>query len=92
MRDHEPHLALFGGEDGHDIYRALIPQATAHLWSGGLLLMETAGRTSTLDKLLHAWSDVYYVKDLQDIQRVVVARRWQDHATPQRAVALRSVC
>ena len=28
VREHDPHLALDGGNDGYDAYRALIPQAT----------------------------------------------------------------
>src|SRR5262249_18802925 len=35
VRDHEPHSALFGGEEGYEIYGALIPQAAQHLKTGG---------------------------------------------------------
>ncbi len=75
VRDHEPHLALFGGPDGHDIYRRLIPLARAQLQPGGWLLMETAGRTATFDQLLHGWREVHYVNDLQGIQRIAVLRQ-----------------
>ncbi len=75
VRDHEPHLALFGGEDGYDVIRRLIPQASSHLCEGGWLLMETAGRTATLDALLQGWQEVHSVRDLQGIERVAVARR-----------------
>ena len=34
--DHEPHLALFAGEDGLEVYRRLIPDAHAALRPGGL--------------------------------------------------------
>ncbi len=74
VRDHEPHLALFGGEDGHGIYRALIPQAKAQLASGGWLVLETAGRFSTLDALLQGWSEPRYATDLQGIDRIATAR------------------
>ncbi len=79
VRDHEPHLALFGGEDGHDIYHALIPQARAHLQSGGWLLLETAGRSAMLDDLLHGWTDLHYVDDLQEIERIAAAQHQKHH-------------
>ena len=75
VRDHEPHLALFGGEDGLDLYRRLIPQAWGHLCAGGWLLMETAGRTPALDGLLDGWAARHAVRDLQGIERIVAARR-----------------
>jgi release factor glutamine methyltransferase len=40
VRDHEPHLALFAGEDGLVAYRQIITQAPAHLVAGGRLLLE----------------------------------------------------
>ncbi len=75
VRDYEPHLALFGGEDGHDVFRRLIPQAARLLRPGGWLLLETAGRSATLDALLEGWADLHYVHDLQGIERIAVARR-----------------
>ncbi len=70
VRDHEPRLALFGGEDGHDIYRKLIPQAQARLKPGGWLLLEIPEQTSILDDLLHIAKNLHYHKDLQGIHRV----------------------
>ena len=75
VREHEPHLALFGGEDGHDVLRRLIPQASTALQPGGWLLLETAGRSTTADTLLEAWANVHWVADLQGIQRIAVAHR-----------------
>jgi release factor glutamine methyltransferase len=74
VRDHEPHLALFGGDDGLDIFRRLIPQAAQHLHPQGWLLMETAGRTDALDQLLGDWKNLHSVPDLQGIQRIVAAQ------------------
>jgi release factor glutamine methyltransferase len=67
---HEPHLALFGGEDGLDILRRLIPEASQHLVPEGWLLLETAGRTNALDDLLKMGKNRHYVADLQDIERI----------------------
>ena len=75
VRDHEPHLALFGGDDGLEIFRRLIPQAAQHLRPRGWLLMETAGRTNALNQLLGDWVHLHSVPDLQDIERIFAAQR-----------------
>ncbi len=75
VRDYEPHLALFGGADGHDVLRRLILQAWNCLEPGGWLLLETGGRTAVLDDLLAGWSNVRFLKDLRGIERIAVARR-----------------
>jgi release factor glutamine methyltransferase len=40
VRDHEPHEALDGGEDGMDFYRLLFRHASALLRKGGTLFFE----------------------------------------------------
>ena len=75
VRDHEPHLALFAGDDGHDLFRRLLPTAWTALSPLGFLVMETAGRTMLLDELLNGWHDVQFRRDLQQVERVVVAQR-----------------
>ena len=40
VRDHEPHLALSGGEDGLDAIRAVVDGASTGLSPGGWLLLE----------------------------------------------------
>ncbi len=40
VREHEPRLALDGGERGTDVIARLVPQAAAHLGPGGHLLVE----------------------------------------------------
>jgi release factor glutamine methyltransferase len=76
IRDFEPAAALFAGADGLDIYRRLIPQAHAALKPNGLLALEIGHRQreDVLD-LLTDWNDVRVVNDLQDIPRVVLARK-----------------
>ncbi len=48
VRDHEPHLALDGGEQGTEIIGRLIPQAVERLKPGGWLLMEVGPSNATL--------------------------------------------
>ena len=74
VRDHEPHLALFGGDDGLDLYRRLIPQAWLHLRTGSWLLLETGGRTVALDDLLAEAGEIHYVRDLSGTERIAAAR------------------
>lgn len=76
--DHEPHVALFGGEDGMDVPRRLLAQTALRLVPGGWLAMEfgygmqdeveEAARAAGLivDEVLH---------DLQGIARTLIARR-----------------
>jgi release factor glutamine methyltransferase len=76
IRDYEPEVSLYGGPAGLDIYRRLIPQARAALAPNGLLALEIGHRQrqGVLD-LLTDWDDVRLVNDLQQIPRVVLARR-----------------
>ena len=78
VRDFEPALALFGGGDGLDIIRRLIPQAFAALRPGGALVMEIgAGQFDTVNQLLrHAgFRSTVPHPDLANIIRVVSAER-----------------
>lgn len=75
VRDHEPHLALFAGDDGLAIVRRLLPEAWEHLSPGGYLLMETAGRTPGFDTLVSGWERLPWVLDLQGIERISVLRK-----------------
>lgn len=78
VREHEPHVALFGGEEGYELYGALIPQAAQHLKPGGLLVLEL-GYNSLLavEPLLDRsdWANVGITKDLAGIPRVISAER-----------------
>ncbi|WP_100405728.1 peptide chain release factor N(5)-glutamine methyltransferase [Bacillus solitudinis] len=53
VRDHEPHLALFGGEDGYDLYRRMIEQLPSVLRCKALVGFEVgAGQGKTVRKML----------------------------------------
>ena len=78
VRDHEPALALFGGEDGMAVIGALVAQAATHLTAGGMLLMEIdARRAAEACALLAAptWRDARVVPDAFGRDRFVLGRR-----------------
>ena len=76
VRDYEPASALFAGESGLDIYRRLIPAALAALKPSGLLALEIGqGQEAAIGDLLERWKNVSFLKDLQSIPRVGLARR-----------------
>ena len=53
VRDHDPHVALDGGRDGLDAYRALIPQAASLLKAGGALVVESGvGQAGEIEALM----------------------------------------
>jgi len=81
VREHEPHCALFGGLEGLDIYRRLVPQAHKVLKPGGWLVMEIGySQEARIRELLKRWREVKSVPDLQGIPRVVIARKAQSHS------------
>lgn len=74
VRDFEPELALYGGEDGLEIYRRLIPEAARLLNPGGSLIMELAFNAGdAVRSLLEEWSDVRVNPDLAGLARVILA-------------------
>lgn len=76
---HEPWPALDGGRDGLDLLHRLADEAARLLGSGGLLIMEFGhGQEPGVRDVLapvSGWTIVKIRLDLQDIPRVVVARR-----------------
>lgn len=76
VREQEPHLALFGGPDGLDIYRRLIPEARRVLKSGGLLAMEIGiDQAIPVRGMLEGWAEIQALPDLAGILRVLTARK-----------------
>lgn len=78
VAEHEPHIALTDNADGLSIIRRIIADAPTHLNSCGLLLMEIGVLQSELVKDIFSpdiWSDIHFINDLQQIPRVVAARR-----------------
>jgi release factor glutamine methyltransferase len=78
VRDFEPALALFGGEDGLEIYRRLIPVAHTQLVTGGYLALEIGyGQQEAIRALLleAGFTAIEFLPDLQQILRVAAARK-----------------
>ncbi len=76
VRDYEPHVALFGGPDGLEIYRRLIPEAARLLKPGGHLVMEIGYLAAdAVGAMLGEWTDVETKPDLAGIPRVIIAKR-----------------
>ena len=79
VRDHEPHLALDGGEQGTAVIRRLIPQAAERLRPGGWLLMEVGPQNAAIvEELVEAavgLSRHDTIADLAGHPRVVQASR-----------------
>jgi len=79
VRDHEPHLALNGGEDGLAFYRQICNSAADFLFPNGYLLLEVGdGQADQVCALLQqtgAYRSVDVSVDLNDIPRVVIAEK-----------------
>lgn len=73
VRDHDPHLALDGGADGLDAYRALAPEIARILKPGGLYAVEIGWDQGEAVRSLFAAAglEAKVVKDLADRDRVV---------------------
>jgi release factor glutamine methyltransferase len=78
VRDHEPELALYAGEEGYEFYAELIAQSAARLKPGGLLVLELGHNSlPAVQPLLDAptWTNVGVTNDLAGIPRVIAAER-----------------
>jgi release factor glutamine methyltransferase len=79
VKDYEPKLALFAGEDGLDVYRRIIKEAGRFLKSDAALMLEigyTQGKA--VKELLEksgAFAEVKIEKDFHDNDRIVTAFR-----------------
>ena len=74
VKDYEPHLALDGGEDGLDFYRAIAEKWKDALVPGGRLYFEVGiGQADSVLRIMRAqgFGDIQIIKDLHDIPRVV---------------------
>ena len=79
VRDYEPRVAVFSGEDGLDGLRSVLDGAAAKLTPGGWLVMEFGcGQDDCVTALVQAVPGLNLVRvrhDLQDIPRTIICRR-----------------
>lgn len=77
VREYEPHLALYGGEDGLDFYRDMIRTWKPHLNPGGRLMFECGWKQGeAVAELMraHGYIDVEIRCDLSGIGRIICGR------------------
>ncbi|HUE44502.1 MAG TPA: peptide chain release factor N(5)-glutamine methyltransferase [Candidatus Sulfotelmatobacter sp.] len=78
VRDHEPATALFGGEEGYELYADLITQSAEYLEPGGILVLELGHNSLPAVQPLFEtqdWTHVGVANDLAGIPRVIAAER-----------------
>ena len=77
VADYEPHLALFGGEDGLDFYRSIAKNYKSALKPGGYLAFEFGmGQGDDVCKILTAtgYTILERTRDYNDRERAVLAQ------------------
>lgn len=79
VKDHEPILALDGGEDGLKFYRVIAIESHKHLEKNGILAIEIGyNQGEAVSKLLEEtekFEAIRILKDLAGLDRIVVARK-----------------
>lgn len=77
IKDYEPVLALYGGEDGLDFYRKIIHEAPRYFSPSGILIMELGyGMADVVRDLLEkegCYNRVEIKKDIAGIDRIIKA-------------------
>lgn len=75
VRDWEPHVALFAGETGFEIYARLIREAKMALKRDGRLIMELGYQSldGVREMLASGWADIEVRSDLAGLPRVIAA-------------------
>jgi release factor glutamine methyltransferase len=84
VREYEPHVALFGGPDGLDVYRRLLPEIQEMLARDGRAIFEVGYDQADAVTALAAGAGLRLVRarqDLQGITRTLVFERevWPGH-------------
>lgn len=78
VREREPEIALYGGEEGYELYASLVKQSAVHLKPGGILVLELGHDSlSAVQPLFDSsdWTKVGVTHDLAGLPRVLAAER-----------------
>ena len=78
VSEYEPHLALYGGEDGLDFYRAIVTNFEQALKPNGFICFEFGqGQEDAVGRILeeHGFTVICFRKDTGDIVRAVLAQK-----------------
>ncbi len=79
VKDYEPRIALFAGDDGLDVYRRIIEEADPFLKTNGALMLEVGyNQGQSVRELLEkasCFADIAVEKDYQTNDRIVIARK-----------------
>lgn len=78
VRRHEPAIALFGGQEGYELYAYLVALAASYLQPSGIFVGELGyDSLPAVQPLLESafWSSVGVTNDLAGIPRVIAAQR-----------------
>ena len=77
VRDHEPRMALDGGDDGYDFYRKIVERAAEYLFEDGRLMMEIGcdqgNEVYTIMKE-NGFTNIEIKKDLAGLDRVIAGK------------------
>ena len=77
VRDHEPRMALDGGDDGYDFYRKIVERAAEYLYEDGRLMMEIGcdqgNEVYTIMKE-NGFTNIEIKKDLAGLDRVIAGK------------------
>jgi len=85
VRDFEPHVALFAGDTGFEVYDRIAADAPRVLRPGGWLVLELGfGSLEYVRNLLSPWQDLRVEPDLAGIPRVIAARTQPSRNSPGR--------
>lgn len=80
VKNHEPRLALDGGNEGLEIYDKIIKDAPKFLKAGGKIYFEVGvGQADAVKKMLmQDFVDIKIIKDYNKIDRIVIATKKEE--------------
>jgi release factor glutamine methyltransferase len=77
VKDYEPRMALFAGEDGLNSYKDIISGAQKMLVSGGRIVLEIGHKQAkSVKKILDGFKEVEIIKDHFGNDRIITGIKW----------------